>query len=417
MKNIQLFFILILIQFSNAQDISFDLKNLYVTPFGMSSDLVGFNPLFKLDSDSIHNKVQSEKIRKLPKNLDVSQTSYCFFYFTGVSFSSFKNELVALIENYTTDNPSIFIDRNGNLDFTDDGTPIIFKNNSTLELANNNSISAIYHYQLSKSQISPQYESKLKQNFAEKFPKSNILPAKYWLAYKRLSVRVSKHFLDKKPITILLIDNSVDGMFSFQTNKLGDRVLVLEGHIDTDKTLTSILRFAEPISHNAIFKIYNKKYHIKNVTSNGNKITLSQTHKKPSYDFKKIKDLTSLSITLLDDTLVTLKDLIKTKKYLLIDVGGTWCRGCVSQEPIVKNMYKNGDIEVLGIFKHDTFKSVEEYIKNHELKWPVALADENFDDIFRINMLPTYILISNEGKVVLIAIEAEEIEKYINEMN
>ncbi|WP_299272574.1 TlpA disulfide reductase family protein [uncultured Psychroserpens sp.] len=417
MKKSQLFFILIFTHFLNAQDINFDIQNLYVTPFGMTSDLVGFSPLFELDSDSIHNKVQSKKIQKLPKNLNVSKTAYCFFYFTGITSSLFENELTVLIENYSTDNPSIFIDRNGNLDFTDDGIPISFENNLTIALENGSSSLANYHYMLSKSQISPEYQGRLKQKYEKKFQKSNLVLAKHWLAFKRLSVRVSKHYIDNKPITILLIDNSADGIFSFQTDELGDRILVLEGHIDTDKTLVSMLRFAEPISHNAIFKIYNKKYHIKNVTSNGNKITLSKTYKKPSYDFKKIKDLTSLSITLLDGTLVSLKDLMKTKKYLLIDVGGTWCKGCISQEPIIKNIYNNSKVEVLGVFKHDTHKSVKNYLNNHKLKWPVALTNDNFDDIFRINTFPTYILISNDGKVILIDIDAKKIERYINKLS
>lgn len=396
--------------------LEYNLKSFYISQFGEKSDLISFNPLFKLESDSIHNKTQSKKIQKLPENLKESKTAYCFFYFSGVNTSLFKNELVALVENYTEENPTIFIDKNGNLDFTDDGPPDTLKDNSTLKLENGDNKSAIFHYQIFKSQVNSQYADRLKQKFDNKFPKSTIVSANYWLANKRLPLRVSKHYVDNKPITILLFDNSADGMFSFQTDELGDRILILEGHIDTNEGLTSLLKFAEPVSHNAVFKLYDKKYYVEKVATNGSKVILSKTNKEPSYNFKNVTDLPSLSITLLSGSKVTLKELMGTKKYLLIDVGGTWCSGCVAQELIIKNIYNKGKVEVLGVFKHDTFKSVKRYVSEHELKWPVALVNEEFDDVFRIKSFPTYILISNNGKIVMTDIDANKIESFISKL-
>ena len=49
-----------------AQDIEIKIDNNYVNRFGESADLVGFNPLFKLENNSICNKQSSKIIKKLP---------------------------------------------------------------------------------------------------------------------------------------------------------------------------------------------------------------------------------------------------------------------------------------------------------------------------------------------------------------
>lgn len=413
MKIIKLLFILILSSSAFAQEMSFSISKEYISQFGKGSDLVSFIPLFELSSDSIHNKQRSLKIKNLPKSINKANTAYGFIYFTGLSNSLFDNEITLLVENYRTINPIIYMDRNGNLDFNDDGEPLVLKNNLNLKLSNEDVNSAYYKYQIAKSEVSLENESRLRNKYASRFPKSSILTANNWLTSRRLSVRLSKEKINANPITILLIDNSVDGLYTFQTDQYGDRILIIEGEIDENKDLIALLRQAEPIDHNAVFELYGNNYYIKAISKNGDELTISVTNQDTRVMFRDGHDISNFVINLLGGTTTRVKDLIKAKKHLLIDVGGTWCGGCIKQEPTIKKLYESGKVEVIGLFDFDTAQSVRAYVKKHNLKWPVALVDSSFKDMFRVVSFPTYILVSPEGKIILTDSNSEQIIEYL----
>ena len=391
------------------------MNNDYINQFGKGSDLVNFIPLFKLSSNYLHNSQQSLKIKNLPQAINKENTAYGFILFSGLNNSSFEKEISILVENYAEQNPILYIDRNGNLDFNDDGEPLVLKEELNLKLSNEDINSAYYNYQLGKSRISSDNESQLRGRYASKFPESELISAKNWLTSRRLSVRVCRESINGKPITVFLIDNSIDGIFTFQPDRYGDRILIVEGSIDDTEDKTSLFRQAEPIDHNAVFELYGMNYYVKNVSKNGDGLTISRTSKDTRVMFKDGQDISSFTINLLDETSVVIKDIIKGEKHLLIDVGATWCGGCIRQEPIIKELYNNGLVEVVGLFDYDTPQSVNKYVERHSLKWPVALVDSTFKEMFRINSYPTYVLVSPEGKIVMADTNSEQIANFLRQ--
>jgi len=404
-------FLIILICSTNiaAQEIRFKLDKDFIHQFGSESDLVSFIPLFKLSSFYLDNGQQRLKIKKFPPSVSKENTAYGAILFNGLQHSSFEREVFILVEDYTAKTPTIYMDRNGNLDFNDDGAPFVLTNKKNVKLFNEAIHSAYYNYQLGKSKIAEENESSLRSRYAAKYPNSEIVSAQHWLTYKRLSVRVSIDSMHGKPITIFLIDNSIDGLFTFQTGRYGDRILIVEGIIDSREDKTSLFRQAEPIGHNAIFQLYGQNYAVKNVSKNGDELTLSITNQDTRVVFKEEQDLSSLNIHLLNGTSIMVKDLLKSGKHLLIDVGGTWCGGCIRQEPVIKKIYQNGAVEVVGLFDYDTQESVHKYVEKHHIEWPVALVDSTFKESFRITSFPTYILVSPKGKIILADTNAEVI--------
>ena len=386
----------------------------YICPFGEKSDLVGFTPLFKLESDSIHNRQSSAKIRNFPKGINRAKTAYCFMSFNGIKNNEFNNEITLLIGDYMTNNPTVYADKNGNHDFTDDGNPLQLINNVILKLANSDDETAIYHYRICKSHIDKSNEAQIKARYMNKFPRSNIISPIDWLTNQRLSVRVSKEIIEDKPMTIILYDRNFDGQFTFQPNESGDRILITEDEINIDVDLNSYLRQGEPIDHNATFILYGKKYHLNKIEKNGESLSIIETNKSTKLFFKQDQDVSSFKIQFLSGHTKEVGDLIKPNKYLLIDVGGTWCGGCIAQESTIMQLYNSEKIEVVGIFGNDTKESVVKYTTDHDINWPVALMSLSFKDMFRIDSYPTYILVSPEGKIILIDRDSDQIAKYIN---
>ncbi|WP_418510585.1 TlpA family protein disulfide reductase [Corallibacter sp.] len=408
-------FLVFCVNILNAQNLKFKISNNYVIPFGNNTDLVSFNPLFKLNSNAVVNKTERKSIKRLPAHLKGTDLVYGFLFFKGNSVSEFDNEITFIVKNYNSNTPEIFIDKNGNLDFTDDGSPITFENDELIVgLENQSHKASAYHYKLGKSNIASNNASNLKNRFASKYPNSEIVDAKFWLTNQRLSVKLSHQTLNNKPITILLNDASTDGIYTFDTSDFGDRIVITEGHLDSNKDLNAVLRLGEPIDKNAVFMLYGKKYGIKHINPQGSGLELEETNVRTRIKTKVGSKVTNLDVELIDGSTVNLNDFLANNKFLLLDYGGSWCGGCIMQKPTIKEVFKTNKVNIVGVFDHDTKTSVANYVKKHNIKWPVALMTPKLKSMFSINAYPTYVLIAPNRKIVMIDLKSENILEYIN---
>ncbi len=397
----------------SAQEFNFDIDRKYLSQFGLESDLVSFIPLFKLTDDQIHNKKGSYEWVALPDNFDASKAAYGFVLFSGLESPVIENEITILVEDATQAELTIFIDRNGNLDFSDDGEPILISTKEVLSLENEDYKAAFYNYELGRSWVTEQNEARLRQRYQSQNPNGVILSANNWLTSMRLHLRVSYEMIYNEEITIMIADNNIDGVYTFQTDMYGDKILILEGHINLDRDLTSVMRQAEPIDHNAVFELFGINYFIKNMGIDGNQLTISETSKETKIVFSDGMDISSFTFDLINGGSKSVTQLLKDREFLLIDVGGTWCRGCIKQGPTIQRLYNEYNIEVMGVFDFDTIESVNKYVRSHSIKWPVALADDSFRELFRVSSFPTYIIVSKDGTIIQGDSDADKIEEFL----
>jgi thiol-disulfide isomerase/thioredoxin len=412
MKNLIIISIVFIKSTAFSQDYSFVVENNYQSLFGSNSDMTAFNPIFKLDGDNIFNKTESSKIRALPKELSNYDLAYGFLYFAGNSNPIFENEIVFLVKNYMSEKPILYFDKNGNLDFTDDDAPIEFSNDFKLVLKNSMNQFSALHYLIGKSEISPKNQEALQNRFSSKYHKSNSVPSSYWLTNQRMSVRLSKGKINEKPITIFLFDEDGDGLFTANT----DKIYIDSGFVELGEDVSSFLRKASLINNNARFLIHNNTYSLKQLDEAGGKLTITSSANLIT-KINGVGDIIStLKIDLLNGQILSIESLFKEEKYTLLEVGGTWCGGCIAQKPIIKEIYDSNIANVIGVFANDTEARVNIYIKKHSIKWQIGLMDEAFKKQFGINLFPTYILISPKGKIEMIEMEANKIKEYLNKV-
>jgi thiol-disulfide isomerase/thioredoxin len=286
------------------------------------------------------------------------------------------------------------------------------KDGLVISLNNENNASSAYHYKLGKSNIASNNASNLKNRFASKYPNAEIVDTNFWFTNQRLSVKLSHQTLNNKPITILLNDASADGIYTFDTTDFGDRIVIVEGHIDTNKDLSSFLRLGEPIDKNAVFILYGKTYGVKHIDIQGSVLEIEETNMRTSIKTKVGSKVSELNIELIDGSTVNLNGLLADDHYLLLDFGGTWCGGCIMQEPTIKKVFQTNKVNIVGIFDYDTKTSVSHYVKKHDIKWPVALMTPQLKEMFSVNAYPTYILIAPNKQILMIEFKSENILKH-----
>jgi thiol-disulfide isomerase/thioredoxin len=374
--------------------------------------MVALSPIFKLESDTIFNKTYNSNIKKFPIGLSNINLAYGFLYFTGNSISVFENEIVFLVENYMSDNPIFFFDKNGNLDFTDDDDPIPFINKLNLKLKNSEYPFSELHYQIGKSEISLKNQEALNNRFSSKYPKSKIVSTNYWLTNLRKAVKLSNTKLNGKSITVILFDENADGLFSENI----DKIFIEPNTIELGNDLSSYLRKAITISKDATFLIHNMAYSLKALDIAGKNLTLTPTSKKVNKVYSVGDIISTLKIELINEQALPIDSLFNNGKYVLLEVGGTWCGGCITQKPIVKEIQSSKKAIVIGVFANDTKASVSKYIEKHDINWQVGLMNDEFKNLFGIYSFPTYILISPKGKIEMIEIASYKIKEHLNKV-
>lgn len=108
----------------------------------------------------------------------------------------------------------------------------------------------------------------------------------------------------------------------------------------------------------------------------------------------------------INKTGIDFKD-FKEKKAVLINMFATWCPPCVEEIPILKELRKKyGDnFEIVSVLfeKDKPKKDLEDFIKKHNITYPITIGEENFElakDLGDIQKVPEMFLFSKKGKFV-----------------
>jgi thiol-disulfide isomerase/thioredoxin len=95
-------------------------------------------------------------------------------------------------------------------------------------------------------------------------------------------------------------------------------------------------------------------------------------------------------------------------KWILIDFWGTWCGPCRQEHPDMQKFYrditenKDRNLTVITIACRDTESQVESYMAQNNYTFPVAMSDGRIEQTYNINSYPSKILVTPEGKYIVI---------------
>ncbi len=92
-------------------------------------------------------------------------------------------------------------------------------------------------------------------------------------------------------------------------------------------------------------------------------------------------------------------------KAVIINFWATECPGCVNEIPLFIELYKKyatQNLEIIGVaMGYDPESQVREMVRQKKMNYPIVLdSDDHLVKVFGINVTPTTLFISKEGKII-----------------
>lgn len=117
--------------------------------------------------------------------------------------------------------------------------------------------------------------------------------------------------------------------------------------------------------------------------------------------------------------LYSLDELIKGKKYILIDFWASWCNPCLKEIPNLKSLYSQYSDQGFEIISISIDEKEDDWVKKSkevELPWPSFFDTESIATLYKVRVIPTMYLIDANGIIVEENIRGEDLKEKLNEL-
>ena len=359
----------------------------------------------------------------LPNNISNEDKAFGFIQFKGNFKSPLPDEVLIFLDDYKGYQGKLYVDKNFNLDLTDDGDPYFFSDSmdvSRIVLRHSEYPKAKYVVDLQYIQYKNSQQKKMVAGLkADNFPhlKGNkLIHYHFWLKETRNKYLVYKEVIGSDSVTFALVDENINGLF----NEVGiDRILVAENSSELPQDRPGknnyIIGDATPLSIN------DKYYKLEEISQDGRFIELSITsvddytvsHKGKLIEGDMIPDF---QFDLFEGEQTTIHNSLAEDKLTLIDFWATWCKGCVLQtEHLQKidSLYGN-KIQILGLNVDQNLSKAKEYVEEKNIHWLLGIANQEMVESLAVDGYPFYILVNQDKTIHSLGIRLGEVENIIS---
>lgn len=264
--------------FVNAQVIKIDTEKKVKDDFFEKSQSI--LPIYKYTGNQIEPyskfglEVDANKpwytIKKLPELLGVKDTGYTYIYYAGADNVVSRGYLLTLVANYRRSRRTVYfyIDRNNDLDFTNDGAPdsITYKQNQfEITLENSTIPDATYAIKLSRFQYGQnvRYKNLLTEHYKAHSGKKEFTNINYCYREQRYNSVAAHYRSATDSFTIGIKDMNVNGVYN---ESCTDKLYV--GAYKSQIVSDDLFDMVPTISNNA-FEWGGKKYRIVSIETSG----------------------------------------------------------------------------------------------------------------------------------------------------
>ncbi|AEV33533.1 thiol-disulfide isomerase-like thioredoxin [Owenweeksia hongkongensis DSM 17368] len=381
--------------------------------FPQENESHGFTFLFDVNADSVSTRFGVFHF-KYPKNFQANDTAYCSEYFVGFPGKRPRG-ISMLVANYKSGNPTLYIDRNNNLDFGDDyNSPISFRDSSTFFVLTGKSDPKEQFgmkYWIDKlDTASTSFHDKMFNVEGMREKGIDMMSSLYWFKTKRYESRITKTTLNGDSVKVALHDYNINGRFD-DAGK--DMIFFGEPNFPFDADLISGALTLDTSA--TLFSFHNQVYKVIEVDPFGKFITIEPSNLAYEKSLGPGDPMPNLMLPTPQGDSLSLKSMIDGKHYLVIDMWADWCKPCHASAPKLKEFAeKHRDkVKMLGVSPHNLNDAVANYTTKYGHDWTQALTTKEFMKTFLADEYPRYILIDPKGKIVSLRTYPHQIEELI----
>ncbi len=390
------------------------------------SELSSFStpmPLYKLSGKSfMHYHVATDQQKKHPVRLPEGigdDLAFFMSFFTGNEKSPINDYAVTIVDDYESANPKFYIDKNQNLDFSDDGDPLSWDEEAGLEVALYHKDNTHLPYLLNVSRISFATDAS-KQRVEESFGQGpetvgkTILPAKHWMSENRLNIIANDVIMASDSFKIGLVDWNSNGLY----NEVGvDKISIGQYGSDQLNVLESSLG-VQTQSEDNLFRWGENVYQIREINKGGSELVLKKMFDEAAPNKLSVGDaLPDFTITTLKEGENSIAQHLADSKYTYLKFWASWCKRCIDEIPELKDLA--GDyskkLKVVGLNCADTEAVLKETVKKNKMKWTNGMASLDLLDLLLVDGIPHGILVDAEGKIVDLKISTLDLRLFLEQ--
>lgn len=133
-------------------------------------------------------------------------------------------------------------------------------------------------------------------------------------------------------------------------------------------------------------------------------------------------DYIDFAFTLKDGTRSSLKQLVDSNRFVLIDFWASWCAPCRASLPGIKQLYDTyheKGLEILGVSLDKEQADWEAALERFSMSWlqvgEMKYWDSEYAALYGVRAIPATVLINHEGKIIGRSMSEEEINEVLAE--
>ena len=376
-------------------------RSLAILPvYIFESDVVEPFTMFGIDSAKAQAQPKLH-IKAMPDMHNHRDTGYTYIYFSGANNAINQGYCLTLIGNYKRSRQTVYfyIDRNNNLDFTDDGKPDSIPygvSDVTIRLQNRTNPDAHHELQLSRVEYGENiaYKRLLNEHFTKHSGNKKFSNINYCYREQRLNTIGGIYSINGDSFRIALKDLNNDGLFN---EACMDKLYIGPAE---EQPRTEEMTWILPNNQAMYFEWGKSRYQITSISPNGEEVQIQEVAvDKLEKELKPNKKIPNFEFVRLDNQVMSIKAFKKKPLYIFF-----WDEQTLSEEDTLylnKIYYEfQNEINILTLNHGDHHRKVRKFQYYNNVVWEMGFSSYKIGKLFYLEKMPSGFLFDRKLRFV-----------------